>query len=127
VPAVHNPHFRPFESPVPFIFVRSPVMRDWEFLLDSDDLMRAWAKRYGESGVLSLAAELRQLPWRLETHRSKEGAVTTTGVSALWPTHREGGRIARSSSVRTPDGDAGPMVAEASLSRRAPGGSSMER
>ena len=74
VPAVHNPSFRPFESPVPFVFVRSPVRGDWEFLIDSDDLMRAWAQRYGESGVLSLAAELRRFPWRSETHQAKEAA-----------------------------------------------------
>jgi hypothetical protein len=72
VPALHNPSFRPFESPVPFVFVRSPVKGDWEFFLDNDDLMSAWAHRYGESGVLSLAAELRRFPWRSETHRSKD-------------------------------------------------------
>jgi hypothetical protein len=70
--AVHNPSFRPFESPVPFVFVRTPVEGDWEFLLDSDDLMRAWARRYGESGVLSLATELRRFPWRSEMHQTKD-------------------------------------------------------
>jgi hypothetical protein len=74
VPAVHNPSFRPFESPAPFVFVRSPVKGDWEFFLDNDDLMRAWAQRYGESGVLSLAAELRRFPWRSQTHEPQGGA-----------------------------------------------------
>jgi hypothetical protein len=62
--AIYNPSFRPFESPVPFLFVRYGVLSDWKFFLDNDDWLTLWARRYGESGVRALADELRRLPWR---------------------------------------------------------------
>jgi hypothetical protein len=71
-PATHNPHFRPFESPVPFVFVRSGTVRDWEFFLGRDDFMALWAKRYGEPGTKHLVEVLRALPWREQGHRSQE-------------------------------------------------------
>jgi hypothetical protein len=61
--AIYNSSFRPFESPVPFLFVRRGVIDDWKFFLDDDQWLNLWARRYGESAVLALAEELRRLPW----------------------------------------------------------------
>ena len=62
--AIYNSSFRPFQSPVPFLFVRHGVISDWKFFLDDDDWLNRWAHRYGESAVRALAEELRRLPWR---------------------------------------------------------------
>jgi len=61
--AIYNPSFRPFTSPVPFLFVRLGVVSDWKFFLDNEDLLNRWARRCGESAVHALADELRHLPW----------------------------------------------------------------
>jgi hypothetical protein len=61
--AIYNSSFRPFESPVPFLFVRQGVISDWKFFLDNDDWLNLWARRFGESAVQALAEELRLLPW----------------------------------------------------------------
>jgi hypothetical protein len=61
--AIYNSSFRPFESPVPFLFVRPGVIDDWKFFMDDDELLTLWARRYGESAALALAEELRRLPW----------------------------------------------------------------
>jgi hypothetical protein len=63
--ALYNPSFRPFQSPVPFLFVRHGVTGDWKFFLDDDEWLNLWARRYGESAVQALAEELRRLPWRV--------------------------------------------------------------
>jgi hypothetical protein len=63
--AIYNSSFRPFQSPVPFLFVRYGVIGDWKFFLDSQDWLNLWARRFGESGVHALAEELRRLPWRV--------------------------------------------------------------
>ena len=65
--AIYNSSFRPFRSPVPFMFVRHGVIDDWKFFLDNENLLNLWARRYGESAVLALAEELRRLPWRSGT------------------------------------------------------------
>jgi Domain of unknown function (DUF6875) len=62
--ALYNPGFRPFESPVPFMFVRHGVVADWKFFLDDDEWLGLWAHRFGESATHALAEELRGLPWR---------------------------------------------------------------
>jgi hypothetical protein len=62
--AIYNASFRPFQSPVPFLFVRHTVVSDWKFFLDDDIRLGLWARRFGESGARALAAELRRLPWR---------------------------------------------------------------
>jgi hypothetical protein len=62
--AIYNSNFRPFQSPVPFLFVRNGVISDWKFFLDNEDLLNLWARRFGESAVHALAEELRRLPWR---------------------------------------------------------------
>jgi hypothetical protein len=62
--AIHNSEFRPFQSPVPFLFVRPGVIGDWEFFLDNDEWLTLWARRYGESAVQALAKELRRTNWR---------------------------------------------------------------
>jgi hypothetical protein len=67
--AVYNSSFRPFQSPVPFLFVRHGVVDDWKFFLENEDWFALWARRYGESGSQALAEELRRLPWRAGTHR----------------------------------------------------------
>jgi hypothetical protein len=64
-PAIHNPDFRPFSSPVPFIFVRYGVVGDWKFFLDDEDWLGRYARRFGEPGVHALAGELRRFPWRV--------------------------------------------------------------
>jgi hypothetical protein len=61
--AIYNSSFRPFQSPVPFLFVRQGVISDWKFFLDDDELLNLWARRFGESAVQALAEELRRLPW----------------------------------------------------------------
>jgi len=62
--ALYNPAFRPFQSPVPFLFVRTTVVSDWKFFLDEDAWLDLWAHRFGEAGTHALAEELRGLPWR---------------------------------------------------------------
>ena len=62
--AIYNSSFRPFQSPVPFLFVRYGVISDWKFFLDNEDFFNLWAHRFGESAVHALADELRRLPWR---------------------------------------------------------------
>ena len=62
--AIHNPGLRPFQSPVPFLFVRPGVIGDWEFFVDSDEWLGLWARRYGESAVQALAEKLRRTNWR---------------------------------------------------------------
>ena len=62
--AIYNSKFRPFQSPVPFLFVRHGVVSDWKFFLDNEKWLNLWARRYGESAVQALAEELRRLPWR---------------------------------------------------------------
>ena len=62
--AIYNSSFRPFQSPVPFLFVRHGVTSDWKFFLDDEEWLNLWARRYGESGTQALAEELRRLPWR---------------------------------------------------------------
>ncbi len=63
--AIYNSSFRPFQSPVPFLFVRNGVISDWKFFLDNEDWLNLWARRFGESAVHALAEELRRLPWRV--------------------------------------------------------------
>jgi uncharacterized protein DUF6875 len=62
--AIYNSSFRPFQSPVPFLFVRHGVVSDWKFFLESEEWLSLWADRYGESAVHALAEEVRRLPWR---------------------------------------------------------------
>jgi hypothetical protein len=62
--ALYNASFRPFQSPVPFLFVRHGVTSDWKFFLEDEEWLKLWARRYGESGARALAEELRRLPWR---------------------------------------------------------------
>ena len=62
--AVYNPGFRPFQSPVPFLFVRPGVIGDWEFFVDNEQWLGLWARRYGESATQALAAALRRTNWR---------------------------------------------------------------
>ena len=62
--AIYNSGFRPFRSPVPFLFVRHGVISDWKFFLDNKEWLNLWAHRLGESGAQALAEELRPLPWR---------------------------------------------------------------
>ena len=62
--ALYNPSFRPFTSPVPFLFIRLGVISDWKFFLDDESWLDRWADRYGASGARALAEELRPLPWR---------------------------------------------------------------
>jgi hypothetical protein len=62
--AIYNSSFRPFTSPVPFLFVRHGVTGDWKFFLDDEEWLSLWARRFGESAVHALAEELRRLPWR---------------------------------------------------------------
>ena len=62
--AIYNSSFRPFQSPVPFLFVRHGVTSDWKFFLNDEEWLKLWARRYGESGTQALAEELRRMPWR---------------------------------------------------------------
>ena len=64
--AIYNARFHPFTSPVPFLLIRQAVIFDWKFFLDDDDWLNLWVHRYGESGALALAEELRDLPWRTD-------------------------------------------------------------
>ena len=62
--ALYNPRFRPFQSPVPFLFVRQGVISDWKFFLDNQEWLNLWARRYRESAAQALAEELRRTNWR---------------------------------------------------------------
>jgi uncharacterized protein DUF6875 len=61
--AIYNARFRPFQSPVPFLFVRQGVICDWKFFLYNEEWLNLWARRFGESAVRALAEELRRFPW----------------------------------------------------------------
>jgi hypothetical protein len=63
--ALYNPSFLPFQSPVPFLFVRHTVLSDWKFFLDDPDWLDRWARHFGPSATRALAQELRRLPWRV--------------------------------------------------------------
>jgi hypothetical protein len=78
--AVYNSSFRPFQSPVPFLFVRHGVTGDWKFFLDDEEWLNLWARRFGESAVHALAEELRRLPWRAGGANDRE---TSTRRSSL--------------------------------------------
>ena len=67
--AIYNSSFRPFQSPVPFLFVRHTVISDWKFFLDKEDWLNLWARRFGQSAVHALAEELRRLPWRVRARQ----------------------------------------------------------
>jgi hypothetical protein len=62
--ALYNSGFRPFQSPVPFLFVRHTVLSDWKFFVDDDALLDRWARHFGPSATAALGEELRRLPWR---------------------------------------------------------------
>jgi len=66
--AIYSAGFRPFQSPVPLLFVRHGVVSDWKFFLDDEDWLNLWTHRHGEAGAQALAAELRDLPWRVMPH-----------------------------------------------------------
>lgn len=63
--ALYNPSFLPFQSPVPFLFVRHTVLSDWKFFLDDPDWLDRWARHFRPSATGALAQELRHLPWRV--------------------------------------------------------------
>jgi hypothetical protein len=73
--AIYNSSFRPFRSPVPFLFVRHGVISDWKFFLDDEGWLDRWAHRYGESAVHALAEELRRLPWRAGGASEREAST----------------------------------------------------
>jgi len=62
--ALYNAAFRPFQSPVPFVFVRQTVVTDWKFFLEDDAWLGLWARHFGEAGAVALGREVRRLPWR---------------------------------------------------------------
>ena len=62
--AIYNSGFRPFRSPVPFLFVRHGVISDWKFFLDNEDWFNLWARRFGGPPVQPLAEEVRHPPWQ---------------------------------------------------------------
>jgi hypothetical protein len=62
--AIYNPGFRPFQSHVPFLFVRPGVISDWKFFVDNQEWLNLWARRCGESAAQALAEELRRTNWR---------------------------------------------------------------
>ena len=62
--ALYNEDFRPFQPPVPFLFVRHTVLGDWKFFLEDDALLARWARHFGPSATAALGKELRRLPWR---------------------------------------------------------------
>ena len=75
--AIRNRNFQPFKSPVPFLLMRHAVVSDWVFFLDNEQWLRLWARRFGESAVQALAAELRRTDWRhLESRRPSVSADT---------------------------------------------------
>jgi hypothetical protein len=55
--AIYNASFLPFQSPVPFLFVRHGIISDWKFFLDNEDWLSFWAHRFGESAVHALAED----------------------------------------------------------------------
>src|SRR4029077_11326954 len=113
--AIYNASFRPFESPVPFMFVRHGVVGDWKFFLDDDQWLDLWVHRHAESGTRALAEEVRRLPWRssrggrgVGAHlarppprsgpsRSRSRRSTSTTYAAV--SRRRGGRAPSSSKT----------------------------
>ena len=70
--ALYNSSFRPFSSPVSFLFVRRGVVSDWKFFLDDEEWLGLWARRFGEAAVHALAEELRRQPWRVAGARGQD-------------------------------------------------------
>jgi Domain of unknown function (DUF6875) len=66
--ALYNSSFHPFQSPAAFLLIRRAVISDWKFFLNNEEMLNLWARRYGESGALVLAQELRNLPWNATRH-----------------------------------------------------------
>jgi hypothetical protein len=64
VPGSYNSDFRPFQSPVPFLFVRHTVLSDWKFFVDDDALLDRWPRHFGPSATATLVEQLRRVPWR---------------------------------------------------------------
>ena len=63
-PALYNPEFLPFRSPVPFLLMRRAVVGDWKFFLGDKDALDLGAARSGSAAVHALADEIHRLPWR---------------------------------------------------------------
>jgi len=81
--AIRNQGFQPFKSAVPFLLMRHAVIGDWMFLPDNEDWFSLWARRFGESAVQALAAELRRTDWR--TSPAVEFPTSTFIVPWLFP------------------------------------------
>ena len=56
--------------------MRHAVISDWMFFLDNEDWLGLWARRFGESAVHALAAELRRTDWRQLESRSESSPLT---------------------------------------------------
>lgn len=94
--AIYNSGFRPFQSPVPFLFVRHAVISDWKFFLDNEDWLNLWARRFGVSGVQALAEETtavavaRQSP--ADSMKMPVGGYVSITRSTPWSKRTEGRR-----------------------------------
>jgi len=64
LPSAHNSGFHPFKSPVPFVLLRHADVSDWKLLLDDEDRLGLWTRRFPESAVPALAGELRRTNWQ---------------------------------------------------------------
>jgi hypothetical protein len=86
--AIYNASFRPFQSPVPLLFVRQGVISDWKFFLNDQDWLDHWAHRFGEPAVQALAEELRRLPWSARRDQLKQPDGGISSGEHRWQTTR---------------------------------------
>lgn len=66
-PGIHNPEFRPLQSPVPMLAIRYMVLGDWRFLIRSPEWVHAWLRRFhSEISPGELVHQLKELIQAIE-------------------------------------------------------------
>ena len=61
-PGIHNPEFRPLQSPVPMLAIRYMVIGDWRFLIKSPEWVHEWVHRFHyQISPADLVRQLREL------------------------------------------------------------------
>ncbi len=72
-PGLYSPQYRPLRSPVPALGIRSLVVQDVPFILDSDRWIRAYLAHFGHAGCQEIRAVVaRGATIRLDAVRADE-------------------------------------------------------
>jgi len=81
--AIYNSGFRPFQSPVPFLFVRQGVISDWKFFLDDDEWLKLWTHASPPAPRLAPPSSITSRP--STTAPDSTPVLTTRALSTLNP------------------------------------------